>query len=135
MKIDIVTDTFFPDVNGVAMTLGHLTEGLRKHGHRVHVIRTGEESGHRQTVAPSVVLPGYKEVRVGLPDPFRLRKRWLKKRPDAIYVATESPLGRSAVKTAKVLGIPVATGFHTNFHEYLEQYRLGGLESAASAYL
>ena len=135
MKIDIVTDTFSPDVNGVAMTLGHLTEGLRRHGHRVHVIRTGEESDRRQTVAPSVVLPGYKEVRVGLPDPFRLRKRWLKKRPDAIYVATESPLGRSAVKTAKVLGIPVATGFHTNFHEYLEQYRLGGLESAANAYL
>ncbi len=135
MKIDIVTDTFLPDVNGVAMTLGRLTDGLRQQGHRVHVIRTGEGSGKRQTVAASIALPGYKEVRVGLPDPFRLRKRWLRKRPDAIYVATESPLGRSAVKAAKVLGIPVATGFHTNFHEYLEQYRLGGLEPAAKAYL
>jgi len=135
MKIDIVTDTFLPDVNGVAMTLGRLTEGLRRLGHRVHVIRTGEGSGKRETVAASIALPGYKEVRVGLPDPFRLRKRWLRKRPDAVYVATESPLGRSAVKAAKVLGIPVATGFHTNFHEYLEQYRLGGLEPAAKAYL
>jgi UDP-2,3-diacylglucosamine pyrophosphatase LpxH/glycosyltransferase involved in cell wall biosynthesis len=135
MKIDIVTDTFLPDVNGVAMTLGRLTDGLRQRGHRVHVIRTGEGSGHRQTSAPSVALPGYREVRVGLPEPFRLRKRWLKKRPDAIYVATESPLGRSAVKAARALGIPVATGFHTNFPEYLEQYRLGGLEPAAKAYL
>ncbi len=135
MKIDIVTDTFSPDINGVAMTLGRLTDGLRLRGHRVHVIRTGEGSGHRQTIAPSFSLPGYREVRVGLPEPFRLRKRWLKKRPDAVYVATESPLGRSAVKAARALGIPVATGFHTNFHEYLEQYRLGGLEPAAKAYL
>ena len=135
MKIDLVTDTFLPDVNGVAMTLGRLTDGLRKNGHRVHVIRSGEGMDHRETAAPSIALPGYKEVRVGLPDPFRLRKRWLKKRPDAIYVATESPLGRSAVKAAKALGIPVATGYHTNFHEYLGQYRLGSLEPAAKAYL
>ena len=83
MRIDIVTDTFLPDVNGVAMTLGRITDGLREQGHRVHVIRTGEGSGVRQTVAASIALPGYKEVRVGLPGPFRLRKRWLKKRPDA----------------------------------------------------
>ena len=134
MKIDIVTDTYVPDVNGVAMTLGRLSDGLRRRGHRVHVIRTGD--GKRgETVAASVPLPGYKEVRVGLPGPFKLRKRWLKKRPDAVYVATESPLGKSAVKAAKALGIPVATGFHTNFHEYMERYSLSGLRPMAMAYL
>lgn len=134
MKIDIVTDTFAPDVNGVAMTLGRLSDGLRKRGHRVHVIRTGEgQSG--ETVARSVPLPGYKEVRVGLPGSFKLRKRWRKRRPDAIYVATESPLGRSAVKVARALDIPVATGFHTNFHEYMERYSLGRLQSATMGYL
>jgi len=134
MRIDFVTDTFPPDVNGVAMTLGRLSEGLRRRGHRVHVIRTGE-GRPGETVAASVALPGYKEVRVGLPGPFRLRKRWLKRRPDAVYVATESPLGDSAVRAAKALGIPVIAGFHTNFHEYMSQYRLGGLQSAAKAYL
>ena len=129
-----MTDTFAPDVNGVAMTLGRLSDGLRRRGHRVHVIRTGD--GKRgETVAASVPLPGYKEVRVGLPGPFKLRKRWLRKRPDAIYVATESPLGKSAVKAAKTLGIPVATGFHTNFHEYMERYSLGSLRPMAMAYL
>jgi len=134
MKIDIVTDTFAPDVNGVAMTLGRLTEGLRKRGHRVHVIRTGQGNSG-ETVAASFCLPGYREVRVGLPGSFKLRKRWLKRRPDAIYVATESPLGKSAVKAAKTLGIPVATGFHTNFHEYMVRYSLGGLQPMAMAYL
>jgi len=135
MKFDIVTDTFRPDVNGVAMTLGRLCDGLRARGHRVHVIRTGEGGQPGETVAASFSLPGYKEVRVGLPGPFKLRRRWMKRRPDAIYVATESPLGHSAIKAANALGIPVAAGFHTNFHEYMEQYRLGGLQPAAMAYL
>lgn len=136
MRIDIVTDTFAPDINGVAMTLGRLSEGLRDRGHRVHVIRSGDGPTDRhQTAAASFALPGYREVRVGLPGPFKFRKRWLRKRPDAVYVATESPLGKSAVKAARVLGVPVATGFHTNFHEYMEQYRLAGLQPVAMAYL
>jgi UDP-2,3-diacylglucosamine pyrophosphatase LpxH/glycosyltransferase involved in cell wall biosynthesis len=135
MRIDIVTDTFAPDVNGVAMTLGRLCDGLRRKGHLVHVIRTREGGGKGETIAASVPLPGYKEVRVGLPGNFKLRKRWLKRRPDAVYVATESPLGSSAIKTANSLEIPVAAGFHTNFHQYMEQYRLGGLQPAAMAYL
>lgn len=135
MRIEIVTDTFAPDINGVSMTLGRLCDGLRGRGHRVHVIRSGDRAGSRETGAASLALPGYKEVRIGLPGPFKLRKRWLKKRPDAIYVATESPLGKSAVKAAKALGIPVATGFHTNFHEYMEQYRLAGLQPVAMSYL
>jgi UDP-2,3-diacylglucosamine pyrophosphatase LpxH/glycosyltransferase involved in cell wall biosynthesis len=135
MKIDIVTDTFAPDVNGVAMTLGRLTDGMKRRGHRLHVIHTGEFAKPGETCSASIPLPGYKEVRVGLPEPFKLRTRWLKKRPDAIYVATESPLGRSALKAANALGIPVATGFHTNFHQYMEQYRMGGLQPVAMAYL
>ena len=135
MKIDIVTDTFAPDVNGVAMTLGRLCDGMRRRGHRVHVIHTGEFAKQGETCSASIPLPGYKEVRVGLPEPFKLRARWLKKRPDAIYVATESPLGKSALKAANALGIPVATGFHTNFHQYMEQYRMGGLQPVAMAYL
>ncbi len=135
MKIDIVTDTFGPDVNGVAMTLGRLCDGMRRRGHRVHVIHTGEFAGPGESCSASVPLPGYREVRVGLPEPFKLRSRWTRKRPDAIYVATESPLGKSALKAANALGIPVATGFHTNFHQYMEQYRMGGLQPMAMAYL
>jgi UDP-2,3-diacylglucosamine pyrophosphatase LpxH/glycosyltransferase involved in cell wall biosynthesis len=135
MKIDIVTDTFLPDVNGVAMTLGRLTHGLRQRGHRVHIIHTGLTAQKGETCVAAVPLPGYKEVRVGLPKPFELRARWLKRRPDAIYVATESPLGKSALKAANALGIPVAAGFHTNFHQYTSQYGMGGLQPVAIAYL
>ncbi|MBB5350107.1 UDP-2,3-diacylglucosamine pyrophosphatase LpxH/glycosyltransferase involved in cell wall biosynthesis [Haloferula luteola] len=135
MRVDIITDTYVPDINGVAMTLGRLASGLRSKGHLVHVICSGETQEAGQTPVAAITLPGYKEVRVGLPGPFKLRKRWMKRRPDAIYVATESPLGVSAIKAANSLGIPVATGFHTNFHQYMEQYRLGSLQPATMAWL
>jgi UDP-2,3-diacylglucosamine pyrophosphatase LpxH/glycosyltransferase involved in cell wall biosynthesis len=134
MRIDIITDTFAPDINGVAMTLGRLSAGLISSGHRVTVICSGDQSTSSTSIA-AIPLPGYKEVRIGLPGPFKLRKRWLKKRPDVIYVATESPLGISAVSVASGLGIPVTTGFHTNFHEYMEQYKLKALQPAAMSYL
>lgn len=135
MKIEIVTDTFLPDINGVAMTLGRLTAGLRERGHEVHVIHTGTSAANGETCVAAVPLPGYKEVRIGLPKPIQLKHRWRESRPDAIYVATEGPLGKSAIKAAKTLDIPVATGFHTNFHQYMSQYGLGRLEPMAMAYL
>jgi glycosyltransferase involved in cell wall biosynthesis/UDP-2,3-diacylglucosamine pyrophosphatase LpxH len=135
MKIDFVTDTFPPDVNGAAMTLGRLVMGLKACGHSLHVIRTGEPTTPWQTSMKSLRLPGYQEVRIGLPGPFRLRKRWLRERPDVIYIATESPLGHSAMKAARVLGIPVVSGFHTNFQQYMEPYHLAILKAPALAYL
>jgi UDP-2,3-diacylglucosamine pyrophosphatase LpxH len=47
MRIDIVTDTLVPDVNGVAMTLGRLTEDLRQK--RRHAIHTGQLSNKSET--------------------------------------------------------------------------------------
>lgn len=135
MKIEIITDTYRPDVNGVAMTLGRLTDGMRARGHRVHVQHTGSETLVGESSARSIALPGYRDVRVGLPKPFDLRQRWERKRPDVIYVATESPLGKSALKSAQALGIPAVTGFHTNFHQYLERYGMPGMQSLAKSYL
>lgn len=135
MRIEFVTDTYPPDVNGVAMTLGRLTACLKKRGHYVHVIHTGESAAAGETSKYSVALPGYQEVRVGLPSPLKLRKRWKKKRPDAIYVATESPLGLSAIKAAREMGIAVVSGFHTNFHQYLKKYSLGKMQKPAMSYL
>ncbi|WP_435893659.1 glycosyltransferase [Oceaniferula spumae] len=135
MRIEIVTDTFRPDVNGVAMTLGHLVDGLRACGHLVYVIHTGNKGGKGESSVRSVALPGYSEVRVGLPGKGRLSKRWHRKRPDVVYVATESPLGMSAIKVARKMEIPVAAGFHTNFHHYMKQYRLGKMQDTALRYL
>lgn len=120
--IEVVTDTYVPDVNGVSFSLGKLCTGLREKGHRVEIIRSGKAAGKFETSVLSWPLPGYWEIKVGAPWPGELRRRWMKKRPDLIYVAIETPLGFSAVAAARKLGIPVVSGFHTNFREYLENY-------------
>jgi glycosyltransferase involved in cell wall biosynthesis len=72
-------------------------------------------------------MPAYPGVRFGLPAGRRLLARWQQARPDAIYVATEGPLGWSALGAARKLGIPVATGFHTRFDTYARDYGFGFL--------
>ncbi len=119
--IEVVTDTYAPDINGVALSLARLCNGLRQRGHRVEVIRSGR-GNEGEIPVPWWPLPGYWEIRVGAPLPGQLRRRWRANRPDIIYVAIETPLGFTAMRTARKLGIPVIGGFHTNFREYLLQY-------------
>jgi glycosyltransferase involved in cell wall biosynthesis len=120
--IEVVTDTYVPDINGVALSLGRLCSGLRELGHRVEIVRSGKANGEGETSVLSWPLPGYWEIKVGAPLPGELRRRWQKNRPDVVYVAIETPLGFSAAAAALRLGIPVVGGFHTNFREYLQKY-------------
>lgn len=130
MHVAVVTETFPPEVNGVALTLGRLVSGLRAKGHTVSVVhprrptfdRTASEAAGVTLVA-GVPAPGYPGVWIGLPAGARLRARWREERPDVVYVATPGPLGWSAVGTARRLGVPVLSGFHTNFHRYARHYR------------
>jgi len=138
----VVTETFPPEVNGVARTLGHLVAGLRARGHLVSLVRprqpgdpAGTPGDPALALVPGVSLPGYAAVRAGLPAGGVLRARWRRRAPDVIYVATEGPLGWSAVRAARRLGLPVLSGFHTNFHRYARHYHLGWAERIVAAYL
>jgi UDP-2,3-diacylglucosamine pyrophosphatase LpxH/glycosyltransferase involved in cell wall biosynthesis len=117
MLIDIVTDTFSPDVNGVAVTMGRLSNCLRHRGHAVNVIQTGTAMKGLEPDATDGTSPDSMATRICLTRFSELKERWLKKRPDAIYVATGSQLGISALKAANALAIPVITGFRTKFHQ------------------
>lgn len=121
LHIEVVTDTYVPDINGVSLSLGRLCAGLRERGHRVEVIRSGRAAGESEWV-PWWPLPGYWEIKVGAPWPGQFRRRWRKDPPDVVYVAIETPMGFSAASAALKLGIPVIGGFHTNFREYLRKY-------------
>jgi glycosyltransferase involved in cell wall biosynthesis len=141
--ICFVTDTYPPEVNGVALTLSHLVQGLLGRGHLVSIvhphIHTSEGIDRRLeplvTAVRGFPLPGYKALRFGLPAGRLLRNVWRQQRPDAIYVATEGPLGWSAVRVARHFEIPVVSGFHTNFHSYAKHYGVGWLQHAICRYL
>lgn len=135
MRYTIVTETYPPEVNGVALTVQGLEQGLRQAGHEVDLVRPRQEcdalSAATTFLVPGAALPRYPGLRFGLPAPIRLGRHWLAQRPDAIYIATEGPLGWSALRCARRMGIPVATGFHTRFDEYLPDYGVAWLQAAA----
>ncbi|MBI2498441.1 MAG: glycosyltransferase family 1 protein [Opitutae bacterium] len=146
MKLVLVTETYSPEINGVAMTLGRLVDGLAQRGNRVTIIRPRQrhESGRfsvtqrvacRQMRLPGVPIPGYPQLRLGLPAGRRMRQLWSLNRPDLVHVATEGPLGASAVTAARALGIPVTSSFHTNFDQYTRDYRIGWLQPVVAAWL
>jgi len=129
-QICLVTETYPPEINGVAMTLSRLAAGLRDRGHKVSIVRPRQPADRRAgvrscaavTLVPGIAMPGYKEVRIGLPAIGTLHERWMSHRPDVVYVATEGPLGWSAVRVARRLGLTVFSGFHTSFPDYAKHY-------------
>lgn len=143
MKIALVTETFPPEINGVAMTFGIIARELARRGHEVTVYRPrrddlprGEErSEFVEVPLPGVPIPRYPMLRMGLPAGRRLRADWSAARPDLVHVVTEGPLGASAVTAALALGLPVTSSFHTNFHAYTRHYGFGLLRGVTLRWL
>jgi len=139
--ICFVTETYPPEINGVALTLARLINGLAARGHTVSMIRPYQRGFDSVAIDSAVTLvrgfplPGYHGLQFGLPAGGLLRRLWAKQRPDVIYIATEGPLGWSAMCTAKRLGIAALSGFHTNYHSYSRHYRFGCLQSFVFRYL
>jgi glycosyltransferase involved in cell wall biosynthesis len=80
-------------------------------------------------------IPRYPQLKLGLPGRKALLTSWESQRPDLVHIATEGPLGWSALKAARQLRIPVTSDFRTNFHSYSLHYGLGWLHKPIAAYL
>ena len=130
MKICLVTETFPPEINGVAKTLHRISQDLKVLGHSVTIVRPHQsgEAKVSQTpdiaIVPSLPIPIYQGLHFGLPCRSLLKKFWANSKPDIVYVATEGPLGVTAINLARKMKIAVTSGFHTNFHKYMRHYRL-----------
>ncbi|MFC5437722.1 glycosyltransferase family 4 protein [Rhodanobacter umsongensis] len=141
MRIGIVTETYPPEINGVALTVHSLAAGLASRGHSVDLIRPRQAEPHHDEPGVDVLhmrgaaLPRYPGLRFGLPAVRALHRHWSRQRPEAIYVATEGPLGWSAMRAARRLGIPLVSGFHTRFDHYADHYGMGLLAPLVRGYL
>lgn len=144
MNLTIVTETFPPEVNGVAMTFGVITKELLRRGHKLHIIRPSRkdldsESANLSSLEtsdmPGFSVPGYPAIRLGFPAQGKLEQIWNARRPDLVHVVTEGPLGASAVSAARKLKIPVSSSFHTNFHSYTGHYGVPPLKRLALKWL
>ncbi len=143
LRVAVVTETYPPEINGVAMTTGRMVEGLVAAGHRVDLIRPRQAhegaviaaDGVEQMLARGIPIPKYANLQLGLPAQKVLLRRWSHQRPDVVQVVTEGPLGWSALTAARKLRLPVISEFHTNFHRYTGHYGVGWLKRPIAAYL
>jgi len=143
LTVAMVTETYPPEINGVALTLARLANALERRAHRVQLIRPRQIAAHlpvsrehfQEVLVPGIPIPRYKGLRIGLPAGRALAQLWKVRRPDVVHVATEGPLGWSALAAAHRLKLPVASGFHTNFHRYSAHYGFGFLGRPIARYL
>lgn len=143
MRLAVITETYPPEINGVAMTTGRLVSAMQQLGHWIELIRPrqhakeipADQSALEEILHAGVPIPRYGGLKFGLPAKRKLVARWQLRRPDLVHVVTEGPLGWSAIAAAKILKIPVTSDFHTNFHTYSQHYGLGWLQKPVNAYL
>lgn len=143
LRLAVVTETWPPEVNGVAVTLSKLIHHLGQRHHTIQLIRPRqdkqdaglEHSGWSELLLRGLPIPKYPQLKLGLPSKKALLKAWSNRRPDVVHIATEGPLGWSALQAAHILRLPVTSDFRTNFHSYCQHYGVGWLSKPIVAYL
>lgn len=143
LRLAVVTETWPPEVNGVALTLSRLVQGQCDRHHHVQLVRprqtpsdgSANHASIEEVLVRGMPIPRYPHLKLGLPGKKALIAAWAMRRPDLVHIATEGPLGWSALQAARQLRLPVTSDFRTNFHRYSEYYGLGWLKQPIVSYL
>lgn len=138
MKIAIFTDTYFPQVNGVANSLKRLTDHLEKRQIQYQIFAPEVEDAPvypniNQFFSIPVFL--YPECRTALANPKKIKAKVQEFNPDIIHIATPYMMGLYGLFCAKRLHIPVVSSYHTHFDQYLEYYKAAWLLPVLHKYL
>ena len=107
----IVTDAWYPQVNGVVRSVDKIAGELRALGITVELITPADFR--------TIPMPGYGEIGLSLTTRGPVIRRIEAIRPDAIHIATEGPLGLIARNYCVKHKLPFSTAYHTQFPEYL----------------
>ncbi|EST10522.1 glycosyltransferase family 4 protein [Sporolactobacillus laevolacticus] len=139
MKIAIFTDTYTPQVNGVAKTLERLTNYLHRKGIDYTLfapqnVKDNNENNHVQKMK-SIPLAVYPECRLALPNLHFVKKKLEHFQPDLIHVATPFTMGLLGKYYATKLNIPLVGSYHTDFDAYLSYYKMEFLSPVLWNYL
>ena len=113
-RILIVSDAWYPQINGVVRTLSSVRDRLRADGRAVLVI--GPD------ITTTIPCPRYPEIRLAIAPGRRLRRLAEDFRPEAVHIATEGPLGMAARRLCRRRGWRFTTSWHTQFPLYLRRY-------------
>ena len=146
MKIAFFTDTFTPEVNGVAMTLARLSSYLEKEG--IEFIFFAPEYETRASLSEDDTLSSAKKVhrfpglkfnvspnsRLAFPIPIPIFNICDEFKPDIIHVTTEFGIGHAGLIYASVRKLPLVMSYHTDYCNYLKYHRLMPLGPVAELF-
>jgi phosphatidylinositol alpha 1,6-mannosyltransferase len=130
MRIAIITESFPPDVNGVAHSVVRIAEHLVQRGHTPMVVAPAPSSATRAITGahpypvirvPSVPVPRYRTFRLGLPLP-RLADALVAHAPDLVHLASPFLLGARGVALAGQLDLPSVAVYQTDVAAYARAY-------------
>ncbi|WP_105107844.1 glycosyltransferase family 4 protein [Streptococcus suis] len=130
MRVGLFTDTYFPQVSGVATSIRTLKTELEKLGHTVFIFTTTDEDVNRYEDwdiirIPSVPFFAFKDRRVayaGFTDALKIASRY---KLDIIHTQTEFSLGMLGKMIARELDIPVVHTYHTQYEDYVHYIAKG----------
>lgn len=135
MRIAIFTDSFFPKIDGIAVSVQNFCEKLEERGHKFVICcpRYGDDDSEligqniRVERFKSVALPSYPEMRIIVPGRTRLHRVIKDFKPDLIHIQTPGFMGQYGVTAGKIYSIPVIGTYHTMMSEvgmYVNPFRL-----------
>lgn len=128
MRLALFTDTFVPQMNGVALTLGRLTDYLNRRGvdHLVFSPKSTGDQIYADPIRPITSIPFflYPECRLALPNLATLRNELNRFQPDLLHLATPFNIGLCGLHYARKHHIPHVASYHTHFDRYLAYYRM-----------
>ena len=130
LRLALFTDTYAPQVNGVARTLERLASVIVARGGSVRVFTAHDPEasapGHVEQF-PSRSFWAYPQLRLAWPRQRQVRAALAEYAPTLVHAATEFGVGLAGRRAARELGIPFVSSYHTSFAAYAEHYGLGAL--------
>lgn len=125
MNIALVSDTYLPSKNGVATVVMQLKRSLEKMGHQVFLFTPERPQSEPETNVirvrsrQSLVA---KAERISQPNTKELISFCKKNSIQVIHNHTEFKLGKTSIKIAQQLNIPIVATFHTMWEDYYKFY-------------
>ncbi|HEY0931319.1 MAG TPA: glycosyltransferase family 1 protein [Gemmatimonas sp.] len=145
LRLALFTDTYTPQVNGVARTLARLVDAVQERDGAVRVFTVSDDD---EAVAPDAIAtnatvdryPGrrfwaYPQLRLAWPARREVRRQLEEFQPTIVHAATEFGIGLAGRAVARDLDVPFVSSYHTSFTAYAEHYGLGMLAEPGWHYL
>jgi 1,2-diacylglycerol 3-alpha-glucosyltransferase len=128
MRILMISDVYFPRINGVSTSIQTFRRGLHAAGHETFLIAPEYPGAARDTEpnilrVPSRGVPRDPEDRAMKLGALRaLRPQLQRLEPDLVHIETPFIAHYRGTALARALRVPVIETYHTYFEEYLHHY-------------